>query len=211
MICFSTPTRSPVSWPRGWSGRTATPPDQDARTRKAEARLEELTRQRDRLTDAYQTGALALDPFRTRMQALEENRVAVELALAEIKTEHLEVELVRSRALGAQEVVSTLRAKLLDADFDTQQTILRLLVERVVVNGQSLEIHLALPVSSNSALTSKPMKEGDGADVGIGTVSRARISERGPKARRKMRSTAPAIVGLWCRKGRMRFGTESTH
>ena len=30
-------------------------------------------------------------------------------------------------------------------------------------------------------------------------------------ARRKMRSTAPAIVGLWCRKGRMRFGTESTH
>ena len=30
-------------------------------------------------------------------------------------------------------------------------------------------------------------------------------------ARRKMRSTAPAIAGLWCRKGRMRFGTESTH
>ena len=90
------------------------------------------------------------------------------------------VELVRSRALGAQEVVSTLRAKLLDADFDTQQTILRLLVERVVVNGQSLEIHLALPVSSNSALTSKPMKERDRADVGIGPGSRARLSERGP-------------------------------
>ena len=30
-------------------------------------------------------------------------------------------------------------------------------------------------------------------------------------ARRKMCSTALAIVGLWCRKGRMRFGTESTH
>ena len=28
-------------------------------------------------------------------------------------------------------------------------------------------------------------------------------------ARSKMRSTAPAIAGLWCRKGRMRFGTES--
>jgi hypothetical protein len=28
-----------------------------------------------------------------------------------------------------------------------------------VVNGQSLEIHLALPVSSNSTLTSKPMQE----------------------------------------------------
>ena len=27
-------------------------------------------------------------------------------------------------------------------------------------------------------------------------------------ARKKMRNTAPAIAGLWCRKGRMRFGTE---
>ncbi len=29
--------------------------------------------------------------------------------------------------------------------------------------------------------------------------------------RRNMCSTAPAIAGLWCRKGRRRFGTESTH
>ena len=135
--------------------QTTTPSDQDVRTRKAEGRLEELTRQRDRLTDAYQIGVLALDPFRTRIQALEANHAAAELALAEIKTKHLELELARSRALGAQEVVSALKAKLLDADFDTQQSLLRLLIERVVVNGQSLEIHLALPVSSNCALTSK--------------------------------------------------------
>jgi site-specific DNA recombinase len=147
--------------------QTTMPSDQDVRTRKTEARLEELTRQRARLTDAYQTGALALDPFRTRIQALEANHAAAELALAEIKTKHLEVELVRSRALGAQQVISTLRTKLLDADFDTQQTILRLLVERVVVHGQSLEIHLALPVSGNSALTSKHLQEGDGAELGV--------------------------------------------
>jgi site-specific DNA recombinase len=164
--------------------QTTTPPDQDARTRKAEARLEELTRQRDRLTDAYQAGALALDPFRARIQALEANHAAAELALAEIKSEHLELELVRSRALGAQEVVSTLRAKLLDADFDTQQTILRLLVERVVVHGQSLEIHLALPVSSNSALTSKAAGESEGRiramKVGNGLGTRTQRSKGGP-------------------------------
>ena len=79
--------------------QTTTPSDQDVRTRKAEGRLEELTRQRDRLTDAYQIGALALDPFRTRIQALEANHAAAELALAEIKSEHLEVELVRSLPL----------------------------------------------------------------------------------------------------------------
>ncbi len=114
---------------------------------------------RSRMRGSYQIGALALDPFRTRIQALEANHAAAELALAEIKSEHLELELVRGRALGAQEVVSTLRAKLLDADFDTQQSLLRLLIERVVVNGQSLEIHLALPVSSNCGLTSETMKK----------------------------------------------------
>ncbi len=81
--------------------------------------------------------------------------MAAELALAELTAEHLQVELVRSHALGAQEVISALAPKLLDADFDTQQTILRLLVERVVVHGQNLEIHLALPVSSHSHLTPK--------------------------------------------------------
>ena len=54
-----------------------------------------------------------------------------------------------------QEVISALAPKLLDANFDTQQTILRLLVERIVVHGQNLEIHLALPVSSHSHLTPK--------------------------------------------------------
>jgi len=135
--------------------QTTTPSDQDDRIRKAEARLQELNRQRDRLTDAYQAGALALDPFRTRVQALEDHRAAAQLALAELTAEHLEVELVRSHALSVQEMISALAPKLLDADFDTQQTILRLLVERVVVHGQSLEIHLALPVSSHSHLTPK--------------------------------------------------------
>jgi len=163
-----------------WVERQATTPfDQDVRTRKAEAKLEELTQQRDRLTDAYQIGALALEPFRTRIQALEASHAAAGLALAEITTQHLEGELIRSRALGAQEVVSTLRAKLLDADFEAQQTILRLLVERVVVHGQGLEIHLAVPVSSNSALTSKAMQKRECPESRVTWCSGARTAQRG--------------------------------
>ena len=159
--------------------QTTTPLDQDTRTQKAEARLEELTRQRNRLTDAYQIGALALEPFRTRIQALEATHAAAELALAEIKTKHLELQLARTRAIGAQEVVSALKAKLLDADFDTQQTILRLLVERVVVHGQNLEIHLAVPVSSNSALTSKDLKEAERPELSVAWCSRACAAQGG--------------------------------
>ena len=37
---------------------------------------------------------------------------------------------------------------------ETKRTILRLVVEKVVVTGQRLEIHLALPVSGSFDLTS---------------------------------------------------------
>ncbi len=70
-------------------------------------------------------------------------------------------------------MVSALNAKLLDADFDTQQTLLRLLVERVVVHGQNLEIHLAVPVSSNSALTSKDLQEAERPELSVAGCTRA--------------------------------------
>ena len=138
-----------------WAEQASTAsPDSDIRIRKAEARLDELVRQRDRLTDAYQIGALPIDAFRSRVQAVKEKRLAAELAVAELRAEHLEAEVIHSRTHDAQHVVEKLRPKLLNADFNTQQTILRLLVERVVVTGYRLEIHLALPVSGNFGLTS---------------------------------------------------------
>jgi len=157
---------------------TTTPADQTIRTQKAEARLQELTQQRDRLTDAYQIGALALDLFRTRVHAVEEKRVAAELALLEVRATRMELDLAHSRVHDAQQFASTLTARLLDADFDTQQTILRLLVERVVVNGQNLEIHLAIPVSSNSPLTSK--------DPPVRWVPQRPLPLSRPRARRRL-------------------------
>lgn len=126
----------------------------DTRIQKAQARLEEVTRQHDRLIDAYQLGALSIEAFRQRVQRIEDTRCAAETALAELNAEHLEAEVARGRASGAAHVIETLRPVLLNADFQTQQTILRLIVERVVVTGHRLEIHLAIPVSGNFGLTS---------------------------------------------------------
>lgn len=138
-----------------WIQRTTSAgPETGASLQRAEARLHELTRQRDRLTDAYQAGALPLDVFRSRIESIEQSRLSTQHTLAEIKAEQLEAEVARTRADDAMQVAETLSPRLHNADFHTRETILRLLVERVVVNGQRLEIHLALPVSSNSCLTS---------------------------------------------------------
>ena len=137
-----------------WAEQASTPAsDSEARLQKIEARLAELSRQRDRLTDAYQTAALPLDLFRSRMHALEEQRLQAELALAELRSQRLELEVAHRRSHAALDVVAALRPKLLAADFDTQQKLLRLLVQRIVATGQHLEIHLALPLSSNFGLT----------------------------------------------------------
>ena len=134
---------------------TSSAPGPEAPLLKAQARLEELRRQRERLTDAYQSGALPLDLFRSRMQAIESKHLAAREAVTRLESEQLEVELLRSRAAAAKQAVELLRPKLLEADFNTRQTLLRLLVKRIVVRGHHLEIHLLLPVSSLSNLTSE--------------------------------------------------------
>ncbi|HLN48301.1 MAG TPA: recombinase family protein, partial [Steroidobacteraceae bacterium] len=139
-----------------WVERTTTTrPEQDPQFQHAEQRVKELCRQRDRLTDAYQLGALSLAVFRTRTEVVEESLRSAELALAELKTARLEAEVTRTRADGAAALVEQLRPHLLEADFDTKQTILRLLVERVIVTEERLEIQLAIPVSGNFRLTFK--------------------------------------------------------
>ncbi len=141
---------------RRWVEHTSTDsPELQQQLQHAERRLQELNRQRDRLLDAYQLGALPLDTFRTRMQALEESRLSAESAVAQIRAEQLTAEVARTRSLGAESVLERLRPALLNADFATRQLILRVLIERVVVHGQRLEVQLALPVSGNFDLTSQ--------------------------------------------------------
>jgi len=136
------------------TGATSTSAEDEARTQRAERRVADLARQRTRLTDAYQFEALSLDVFQDRMEAVDEQHRAAQAHLQELQSRELEAEVARSQALGAGEMIEQLRPRLEAADFETRQQILRLLVERVVVNGQELEIHLALPVSSDFGLTS---------------------------------------------------------
>lgn len=157
---------------RHWVEHTSTDsPGLQKQLQHAEHRLQELTRQRDRLLDAYQLGALSLDTLRSRMQGLEESRLSAESAVAQIRAEQLTAEVARSRALGAETILDRLRPALLNADFATRQLILRLLIERVVVHGQRLEVQLAVPVSGNFDLTSKDRTFGQSQGGGSSGLS----------------------------------------
>jgi site-specific DNA recombinase len=140
---------------RHWIKQTSTDsPELQQQLQHAEHRRQEFLRQRDRLLDAYQLGALPLETFRTRMQTLEESLISVESTIAQIKAERLTTEVAQTRVAGAEIVIEQLHPALVNADFATRQLILRLLIERVVIHGQRLEVQLALPVSGNFDLTS---------------------------------------------------------
>jgi hypothetical protein len=89
------------------------------------------------------------------MQTAQDSRLAADSALAHIRAEQLTADVACARAASAEAIVQQLRPALIDADFEARQTILRLLVERIVAHGQHLEVQLALPMSGNFDLTFK--------------------------------------------------------
>ena len=138
---------------RLWVARTTADPTSDDRLNQTNARLEELNRQRARLVDAYQSAALDLEEFRSRKAAVEDRIVAVEQERAELCAWESRRELATRQVASAEAIVAELRTRLADADYKMKEAILRLVVEKVIVTGYRLEMHLALPVSGNYDLT----------------------------------------------------------
>jgi len=136
-----------------WLARTATKESADERLELSTARATELKRQRERLLDAFQSGALELQDLQPRKAAIDERLEAVEEEQAQLRSWALRQELAKQQVASARGVVERLRDRLQEATFEVKQAILRLVVERVVATGRWLEIHLALPVSGNFDLT----------------------------------------------------------
>jgi site-specific DNA recombinase len=141
-----------------WLERTTSDAKHDERLKLAGSRLKELNSQRERLIDAYQTGALPLDDFRTRRTSIEERILAVEQEQAELRSSQATQELAVRQVAGAEgfaeHLREQLRRELEDPGFEVKQAILRIVVEKVVITGHRLEIHLALPVSGSYELRS---------------------------------------------------------
>jgi site-specific DNA recombinase len=137
-----------------WLSRALDAKDDRERMRQAATRLAELQKQRERLIDAYQAGALDLGDFQSRKATIEERTLAVEHECAELQSRDSRRELARRQVDGARDVAQRLREQLHDPEFETKQAILRLVLDKVVVTGHRLELHLALPVSGDFCLTS---------------------------------------------------------
>ena len=111
-------------------------------------RLAGLIRADQRLLDAYQAEVISLEELTDRRRHLANQRRALEHQLEQQR------ELCRQRA-KAQEVLTDLaafceriRGRLDDASFADKQAILQLVIERIIVHDDSLEIRHVIPLHS---------------------------------------------------------------
>ncbi len=117
-----------------------------AEAKALEARLKRLAREDDRLIDAYQAEIISLKELKERREKLAERRKA-------LGDQHEQQARLRRQTAQARETIKDLRAfcerinaRIEEAAFEEKQSILQLLIERVIVGEDSLEIRHVIPL-----------------------------------------------------------------
>ena len=129
---------------------------EQAEGQRLDAHIQRLTREDKRLIDGYQAGAIPLVELSQRRQRIEEQR----RTLIEAREQQLQL---RQQARKAQEVLTDLtvfceriESRLEEATFEDKQAILQLLIERIIVGEETLEIRHVIPLRGASAGSPTP-------------------------------------------------------
>ena len=111
---------------------------------RLQVRQNNLLLRRRRLLDLYETGVLSLPEFQERLTPLAQELAQLETQLAEPAQPPFQI----SIKLFTQRIQSALES----ADISTQQEVLRLLIERIVVSDEALSVEHIVPTIDISRL-----------------------------------------------------------
>jgi predicted component of type VI protein secretion system len=116
-------------------------------TARLEGACRHLQGQIERLVDAYQQGAIEVDDLKARRQRLEASLEATRARAESLEAQHAEG--ARLERLGADiaAFAAAIRDGLGALDFAGRQRLVRLLIERVIVQGEDVTIEHAVPLS----------------------------------------------------------------
>lgn len=103
-----------------------------------------IHKQRQRLIDAYQAGLISLEDLRQRQNPLESQLQSLRSRLTTLAQPRTEIAL--------EDFTQAIQRALTSCDFETQQEVVRLLIERIVVTGEALTVEHIIPTVNNSRL-----------------------------------------------------------
>ena len=134
----------------------------EASERPIAARLDRLARAEQRLVDAYQAEVISLPELSERRRSLAEQRCALEQQLA--ASGMLRREQIKARAVldDLTAFCARIHGRLDAASFADKQIILQLVVDRIIVHDDSLEIRHVIPLHSPPPGRDGPADEPNG-------------------------------------------------
>jgi site-specific DNA recombinase len=136
--------REPQRIQAAWTA-LQTAPTAASELQRWQQRQKTLTQQRQRLLDAYQAGALTLEELTQRQNPLQ-------VELRELQKHLAAATQPPPLQLSLDTFTQRLERALTAADVETQQEVLRLLIERIVVTDEALTVQHIIPAVNHSRL-----------------------------------------------------------
>ena len=112
-----------------------------------------LSRQVDRLTEAYLEQIVSLEEYRRRRQDLEGRQEAVQTQLRELEASLSRQSELAAIAEGIEVFCQRVQQGLEQATFEQKRQLVELLIDRVIVTGDEVEIRYVIPTSPRGEAT----------------------------------------------------------
>ena len=140
------PEHTKVALERAHGGKWL-PQELKARIEGVEKALAQTGRQQWRLLDAYLSGVLELPEFDRKRKELDQRRDALLVQQRQLNAGAEERTELAGTANSIEEFCERVRAGLADATFEQKRALVELLVDRVLVSDEDVEIRYVVPTS----------------------------------------------------------------
>ena len=109
-----------------------------------------IEQQTERLTEAYLAGVVALEEYKRRRHELEQRLEGITAQMRQLEasaTKHVELTGI---AQSMEEFCRRVSSGLEQASFEHKRQLIELLIDRVVVTNEEVEIRYVIPTSTSS-------------------------------------------------------------
>jgi site-specific DNA recombinase len=121
--------------------------DGHERTRQLQRARQKVERQIERLVDAFTAEVLTLEELKVRRAGLQERLRLLTQQERELRLQHRQQVRLAELSANVEELCQTVRAGLQTLDFAGRRRIIELLVDRVILSHDDVEIRYAIPLS----------------------------------------------------------------
>jgi site-specific DNA recombinase len=138
-------------------GDPAVEAPQEREKERIERRLKALDREVGRLIDAYQAEVIELSELRERRERIEEHWRMLKERIKEIEQRRTDREQEIRLVEGVEEFLASIRDALEEPSFETKQKVLRLVVDRIVVEDSKVVVHHVVPTGPVNLQTERKL------------------------------------------------------